>query len=625
MKTKFIVAAFAALAMLASCSKENGDGNTHGGDSAKTIDLAIAVQMPEDAAESITSVDIKADKAIFAGNNTISIELTEDAVVEDVINISATVLADGPTKLLMSFNAPETPHTVFTSYVELGADALAAAKLEVDATMSDYHAGLPTCEGTDADPYLIGDKFQLQAMGELCESETLKYFELVGDIDADGLLWFPVDGQINLDGKGKTISHLSAPLFENLNGEVTDLTIADANVTSAETAGILARTANDATVVTGVKLVRDTLNVTATELCYVGMLVGEVASASTFDDCHIEGSLLTTVATNKPYYGGAFGYVHNDDAKIGETKGCTIDATSTLSMRDYAGGFIGVLDGGSVMNIEVKCPTEGYSRFGGIVGQMKKGLLDGNSFTGTLTGGYQNVGGLVGEMLDGTVKNCSATSGVTYKSAVRYAIVGGLVGNMAAGTIEKCFATGRVEANGRPVGGLVGQITGIATISKSYTCVDVEQLSADGTYGRYTGGFIGQVSSSANVEISNSYATGSVTSKQNYNGAFIGNIEGPVKVTDCYSKCSMSGNSQYSTTVFAGQVTDAANVTLKGFIGWDISANKTANVWWFQGPDSITGNKLVTDLEAGTISFDAMKLKWDVKVWDLSEDDPVLR
>lgn len=625
MKTKFIMAAFAALAMLASCSKEDGDGKTPGGDSAKTVDLTISVKLPEDAAEAIKSVDIKADKAIFAGSNTISIELTEGAVVEDVINMSATVLADGPTKLLMSFNAPETPHTVFTSYVELGADALAAAKLEVDATMSDYHAGKPTCEGTQADPYLIADKYQLQAIQMLSGSDAHKYFELLNDIDVEDVLWISVDGPVILNGNGKTISHLSAPLFENLNGQVTDLTIADANVTCAETAGILARTANDETIVTGVKLVRDTLNVAATELCYVGMLVGEVASASTFDDCHIESSHLTTVATNKPYYGGAFGYVHNDDAKIGGTKGCTIDATSTLSMRDYAGGFIGVLDGGSVMNIEVKCPTEGYSRFGGIVGQMKNGLLDGNSFTGTLTGGYQNVGGLVGEMLDGTVKNCSATSGVTYKSAVRYAIVGGLVGNMVAGSIEKCFATGRVEANGRPVGGLVGQITGIATISKSYTCVDVEQLSTDGTYGRFTGGFIGQVSSSANVEISNCYATGSVTNKNNYNGAFVGCIDGTVDITNCYTKCKMSGNSAYSTTVFAGSVADSQKVTLKGFIGWDISEAKTANVWWFQGPESITGNKLVTDLEAGTISFDAMKLKWDVTVWDLSEDDPVLR
>ena len=92
MKTKFIMAAFAALAMLASCSKEDGDGKTPAGDSAKTVDLAISVQMPEDAAEAIKSVDIKADKAIFAGSNTISIELTEGAVVEDVINMSATVL-----------------------------------------------------------------------------------------------------------------------------------------------------------------------------------------------------------------------------------------------------------------------------------------------------------------------------------------------------------------------------------------------------------------------------------------------------------------------------------------------------------------------------------------------------
>ena len=626
MKTKFrfVLAAFAALALTMSCSKEEGgaDDNTPVDDSIKPVNLVISAQMPEGVAATITTVDITADKAVFDGNNSVTFELAEGDVVEDVINMTASVLVDAPVKLLVSFNAPESEHTVYTSYVEIGEEALAAAQLDIDATMSDSHAGLPTCEGTEADPFLVADKYQLQAMLVLSGSDTHKYFELLNDVDLAGTRWMSVDGPVVLKGNGKTVSHLSSPLFDNLNGEVSDLTIADANITSDETVGVLANTANEASTVKGVKLVRDTLNVAATDVYYAGMLVGEVASASQFDDCHIEGSLLTSVSTNKPYYGGAFGYVHNADALISN---CTIDETTSFEGRDNSGGLVGVLDGGSLMNNEVKSQFVAYARSGGIVGKMVTGLLDGNSFTGTFTGGYQNCGGLIGEMQDGIVKNCSATSGITFTAQVKYAIVGGLIGNMIAGTIDKCFATGRVEAYGRPVGGLVGQITGTATISRTYTDVEVEQLSLDGTYGRFTSGFIGEVATNANVDISNCYAKGSVTSKNNYNGAFFGNILGVTKVTNCYSKCMMSGNSAYSTTVFAGQVATPENLTLTGFIGWDISKNKTANVWWFNGPEAIDKNKLVTETEAGSISFDAMKLKWDVTVWNLNGDDPVLR
>ena len=624
MKTKFrfVLAAVAALAMVMSCSKERGDGNNPGGDSAKIVNLKITAQMPEEVAGAIATVDITADKAIFDGNKTISIELAEGAVTEDVINLSAKVLADTPVNLHVSFNASGAPHSIFTSYVELGADALAAAELEIDATMSAYHAGLPSCEGSQADPYLIGDKFQLQAMGELCESDAPKYFKLVGDIDADGLLWFPVDGQINLDGNGKTISHLSSALFDELNGSVANLTIADVHITYDETVGILANTANSsACVVKNVNILRDTLTLTATQECYAGLLIGEISSASTVEGCKIMNSSVT-VSGNAPFVGGVVGYVHNADANISE---CIIDDASTLNLKNNAGGVVGVLDGGSVKDCALRCQLVGYSYCGGIVGKMKNGLLDGNKFNGTLTGGYQNTGGLIGEMLDGTVKNCSAASGVTFTAQVKYSIVGGLVGHVINGKIESSHASGRVEAYGRPVGGFIGSAEGNLTIEKSSADIEVVQLRGEDVYGRFVGGFIGEIGTNANVEISNSYVTGSVTSPQTYVGAFVGNIMGVTKVTNCYSKCMMSGSSAYSTTVFAGQVPTAENVTVSGFIGWDISDRKTANVWWYNGPESIAKNKIVTDLEAGSISFEAIKLKWDMTVWDLSEDDPQLR
>ena len=115
----------------------------------------------------------------------------------------------------------------------------------------------------------------------------------------------------------------------------------------------------------------------------------------------------------------------------------------------------------------------------------------------------------------------------------------------------------------------------------------------------------------------------SVTGQNNYNGAFVGSVSGgELTVKDCYTKASMSGNSSASTTIFAGEVTNADKVTLDNFIGWDISGNKTGNTWWYGGPTEVEGSYMGTE---GTISAKAKEFEWDETIWDLSGDDPKLK
>ena len=595
--------------------------------------LAIAAKMPQGVAAQVTSVDITASDNVFNGGKTLTINLAQkgDAEGDDILHLFATLpqgsqeIVEG-TSLLVKFNAPDTDHKVYTRYVELGASDFAAGKLNtinVNATASATHAGVVSCDGSSEKAYLVGDVYQMQAVKALLSADALTYVELVDDIDLKDVAWTSIDAKVNLNGNNHTISNLKAPLFNDLKGDVANLTIANTNLESAGTIGILANTANTtACNVSGVCLNACTLKSTENVLVYVGCLVGEVSSPSNFDDCNIIGTTLTK-SGNSSYAGLAFGYVHNADAKIGCTKGCSIDNTSKLEGKDFSGGFIGVLEGGTVKNCTVNCPVSGYSKAGGFVGYLKSGELDANAFKGAFTGGYQNTGGLIGLMDNGTVKNCSATGGLTFTAKVNYALVGGLVGCMSNGTLEHCYVTGRVEGYGKHVGGLCGHITGKVKLDKCYADVEVVQLSG-ATYGRNTGGFIGEAASEANVEISNCYVKGSVTSTQTYVGAFIGNLLGVTKVTNCYSKCTLSGSSKYSTTVFAGSAT-ADKLEMTGYIGWDISGNKTADIWWFGGPETLENNIIVTDINTGSISAEATKMGWDTSIWDLSGDDPKLK
>jgi len=200
--------------------------------------LAITAQMPStEVVAAIKSVELTASEAIFNGAKTLTITLTTpgDEGADGILHLFATLpqgttAIPAGTTLLVQFNAPGTTHEVYTRYLELGAGSFTANKLNtinINATQTDKHAGASTCDGSDASKaYLIGDKYQMAAISL---SATKKYYKLVNDIDMEGFSWTSLNsegtGVIDLDGNGKTISKLGAPLFADLNGKVANLTI----------------------------------------------------------------------------------------------------------------------------------------------------------------------------------------------------------------------------------------------------------------------------------------------------------------------------------------------------------------------------------------------------------------
>ena len=220
-----------------------------------------------------------------------------------------------------------------------------------------------------------------------------------------------------------------------------------------------------------------------------------------------------------------------------DVKNITV-TNSSLTAVDYIGGLIGVMNDGTIENVDFACPVKGGNTVGGFIGQMKDGSLKSISVTGKLTCTYQRTGGLVGYMEKGNVEDCSFTADLEFTNTASYANVGGMFGEIVEGTITGSYATGNVTAKkGDNVGGLVGVMKN-GTIDGSYATgtVTVSENRA-----QHLGGLIGQVTGT--VDVKDSYATGAVTGLGKNVGGLIGRLPNGT-ITNCYAEGNVSATNE---------------------------------------------------------------------------------
>lgn len=587
--------------------------SSKGGTIAQSGALHLSVTLPDGVAAKVNNVTMVADKNIFGPTGTMTIAITTpgDAGTANTLDVFASIPPTGVTipsgtGLLFKFGTTDDDHSVYTRYyLTSSALNLAGGQLNLislTGANTDKYAGKDD-DGSAAHPYLIADKYQLAAMNTLMVAGETKYFKLVDDIDLTSFTWTPLNAggtaAVNLNGNGKKISKLSNSLFADLNGTVQNLTIYNAVVSSDETVGLLANTCNTAaSTVSGVTVTGDapsgeplvyhsTLTSEATaERKYVGGLVGEVSTASTFDDCHVVNTMVTSPNGNYTYPGCAFGYVHNADAKIGYTTGCTVTNT-VISGHNYTSGFIGYLDGGTVNNNIVSCVVtgrattstfisrvdagtltdntvsgsiSGVQTIGGLVGYVKTGTLTGNSSSVAVTGSSYYLGGLVGQLKGGTVDNCHASGNITQTGGSNHAHTGGLIGTMDGGTVQNgCYySTGTINSQGQETGGLIGDMTG-GTVENCYASgsITTTQQKAGGLIGILTNGTVQNCYATASITTSNYYAggligeyapsdgnshtleschaTGTINTGSHYAGGLVGHLNNNVQIKKCYS------------------------------------------------------------------------------------------
>lgn len=614
--------------------------------------LAITAKMPSTAiAAKIKSVDITASDNIFNGGNTLTITLSSigDADSDGILHLFATLpqgnqaIAAGTT-LLVHFNAPGESHDVYTRYIVLPSTTFTNNKLNtinINATASATHAGLTTDDGsTSGKAYLIGDKYQMQAMRGLMTPDATTYFKMVDDIDLNSEDWEPLNYNdsytrgLNFDGQNHTISNLTAygsdvapdghtgyayPSFVGvLNGSIKDVTFDHAAITAGNnTAGVLTGyfgTTGKQGNASGVSVINS--SVTDGAKVRIGGLAGFVHTAgSTISDCHVSG---VTVSSTKDKVGGLIG-----ELAAYTITGCTatdVDVTGAGTLG--VGGLVGYLNGGTIDACSSSGTVTGVTASGGLVGLLHAGSITGSNSSVGLTTTTFYTGGLIGQMDAGTVTNSYATGSIS-NTRDNYAHAGGLVGTMTGGSLEKCHATGNVGSTASTVGGLVGSITeGTISISKCYATGNVTETNGTQEKQNY-GGFVGNISGTSTVTITNCYATGAVSAAK-YSGGFLGTVTNTpdITVTNGYTTSAVSG-AKWNCCVFVGSYTGTLDQYLHctGFVGWNTS-NRVA--WTYSNSQAIHDGCYMG--KSGSVYSQAVALTgWDfVNVWT-TDATPVLR
>ena len=384
-----------------------------------------------------------------------------------------------------------------------------------------------------------------------------------------------------LNGGSKTITGLTQPLFDDLQGTVKDLNLTSvisvSNIARAGV-GILANSLSAGHVegcsVTGSLTVSYSESASPNATCYAGGIVGQVNTGDVTDSENSADITVSGTAKSNLYIGGV---VANNTASSFSLEDChstggTISYSGTNpSGALYIGGVVGyskrpVSGCSSAMNINVGGTFavdsgNSYYATGGIVGSMSANqTISDCTNSGNITYsqqlsayGYSYVAGIVGRS-EGDVTSCTNSGEIKYTGSclANYSFVGGIIGTAkdGGGTVSGTN-TGPITINSTTqtgtnfyVGGVAGRAYGItASNSGSITISRLASATA------YVGGIVGDAgnngvgsgSNTGDIEISNfsasdiTYIGGVAGNIRNSTGKVQASNEGNIKL---YNTCS---------------------------------------------------------------------------------------
>lgn len=297
--------------------------------------------------------------------------------------------------------------------------------------------------------------------------------------------------------------------------------------------------------------------------------------------------------------------------------GYTITGLTINSSNEYIGLF-GVLREATIDSVWLTDVQVNGSNFvGALVGAVQKVGTDGitnisNSYsTGSVSGGNY-IGGLIGRNFEGNISNSYSESDVSSTGSP----TGGFIGEGERGSIQYSYATGDVTStstnNSASTGGFAGKNAHRGDINYSFATGDVtssggaeEDGSGFDTGG--TGGFIGatgEPNQPNSNNITNSYATGNVTSTaSNPNvGGFAGSKEdGTV------------------TNSFSTGLVNASGIYANGFIG-RVNAGTASDNYWNTETSGKSLGGTGTGLNNAQMKQETNFSNWDfVTTWSINE------
>lgn len=281
----------------------------------------------------------------------------------------------------------------------------------------------------------------------------------------------------------------------------------------------------------------------------------------------------------------------------------------------------------SIENANINVSTrQSYS--GILVGNATSTNVENCYSSGTISNntdpGY--VGGLVGYSSGGRIVDSFSTANVNYGIGVAGGLIGGVSGSA---TIINCYASGNI--NGASAGGLVGTMQNSSSIKNSYATGNVNGSIAGGLVGTTDGGSIEGSYATGNVtgfdtaggligmsqaSIKNCYTTGNVTSQTGGAGGITGYNNG--SISNCYATGKIKGLNAYSTGGITGYSGSGASISNCNF-NKDTTGQTVANG---EGRGTSTNTKALSSAEMGRPTNFAT---WDNSVWDFAQMPPTLK
>lgn len=300
-----------------------------------------------------------------------------------------------------------------------------------------------------------------------------------------------------------------------------------------------------------------------------------------------------------------------------------------FTMIGIDSNFSGVFDGNGyqIKNVNLLYPT-----------RDKVGLF--SSCTGTIqnlgienvdVSGNNYVGGLVGYLTtNGKINNCYVTGSGTIKAAANH--LGGLVGYFHGSNINisNCYVTKNLSSSNGYVGGIVGYINGIGTISNCYATGSVSGSN-------YIGGLIGHTNANGgSVILNNCYYVGNVEASSTMAGGLIGYAyshpsypQYRTLVNYCYSIAAVSASGSYAAGLIGYHSTQHYLIThsysassvsssIKAGLVYDSTGTYNHNLFDSSYYDTTAiGSTTLVDKNQGRAG-DAMLLQSTYVSWDMS-------
>ncbi|MDY3979615.1 MAG: GLUG motif-containing protein [Tidjanibacter sp.] len=277
--------------------------------------------------------------------------------------------------------------------------------------------------GTSANPYQISTLADLELFGQIFNnaasgSYASASYKLMNDIDMStkynsttGTSWTPIGDYAT------NTAFMFKGTFDGNNHTISNLYI---NATAKNYQGLF-----------GYVYVATITDLNVSCAVIVGSYSGGVAGKTygvNISNCNVSGSVV-----GDSYLGGVVGYSENSSIRNSKN---TASVTVTSSSQSNIGGIVGFQDAMTITNC------------------ANSGIISGATSTGGVVGGINNIG---------TSANCTNSGTVSGSTTV-----GGVAGYFHSGKLTNCYNVGSVSGTSCYVGGVVGNIGSITTLSYNY-------------------------------------------------------------------------------------------------------------------------------------------------------------